>query len=116
MAVSPSLRYTARQIARAARKAALDQGLSPDDYVLVGSFDGDSGRISLTFGTAHSVDDRRLYADTFAELRQLSPDYPQMTMHLGLVIRKVNNLEDAYLEIGAEGDLDITDMLEIKSH
>jgi hypothetical protein len=112
MAIKSSLRFISKRISDAVREATSKNGLAPGDYALVGSFDEASDRISLTLGTDHPVDDRRLYADTLAEIRRIFPDRPQITNQIGLVIRKVRNLEEVYLDNTAEDEIDITELLE----
>src|SRR4051794_31664792 len=112
MAFKSSLRLVARRIAEAVKISAGDQGGSPGSYALVGSFDNNTDRISLTFGTDAQIDERRLYAETFSEIRRRFPAYPQITMQIGLVIRRVKNLDETYLDLaGAEDEVDLTELL-----
>ena len=84
----------------------------PDDYVLVGSYDEDTERISLTLGTDRSVDDRQWYAEILQEIRRSFPDSPQITMHVGLVIRRVQSLDETYWDAGGtEDEVDLTELL-----
>jgi hypothetical protein len=113
MVIKRALRLIARRIAAAVEHSAADQGLTPDDYALIGSYDEHTDRISLAFGTDRSIDQSRLYADIIAEIRRQFPDFPQITYHIGLVIRRVGSLDEVYLEgAGAEDELDLTLMLE----
>jgi hypothetical protein len=113
MAIKSSLSLIARRISQAVRASTAAQGLAPGDFALVGSFDERTDRISLTLGTDRQVDERRLYSDTFLQIRRLFPEFPQITMHVGLVIRSVQNLDEVYLDFnGAEDELDLTEMLE----
>lgn len=113
MVIKRALRLIARRIATAVTRAAAAQGLDPGEYALVGSFDEQTDRISLTLGTDRPIDPSRLYADIIAEIRRQFPDFPQITYHIGLVIRRVGNLDEVYIEgAGAEDELDLTLMLE----
>src|SRR5437588_12083362 len=97
MALKPSISLISRRIALAVQKAAAAQSLASDDYTLIGSYDPETEQISLTLGTDHPIDERRLYADTLGEIRRAFPESPQFAMmHVGLVIRKVAKLDDAY--------------------
>lgn len=103
----------ARKISQAVENAASAQGLAHGDYALVGFYDENTERISLTFGTDRPVDELRLYSEVFGEIRRLFPGAAQITMRIGLVIRKVRNLDEIYSEeAGAEDEVDITDLLE----
>jgi hypothetical protein len=113
MALKSALTFVTRRISKAVEGAAAKQGLARSDYALVGSLDERTDRISLTLGTDHPIDDHRLYADTFAEIRRMFPDQPHITMQIGLVIRKVRNLDAVYLDNAfAEDELDLTELLE----
>jgi hypothetical protein len=80
---------------------------------MVGSFDPESERISLTLGTDRSIDETRWYSDTLQEIRRSFPESPYITMLVGIVIRKIANLDDIYHDPnGSENDLDLTDMLQ----
>lgn len=112
MALKPALRIIGRRLYEAASRSAHDQGLSPEDFALVGSYKESTDRIYLTLGTDHPVDDRRWYADTLQQIRQSFPDYPHITMHLGLVIRKVQNLDELYWDVAStEDEIDLTNYL-----
>src|SRR4051812_26909196 len=113
MAIKTSLRLITRRISRAVRESAARLGLAPGDYALVGSYDKKSDRISLTFGTNRTIDEDRLYSDILQEIRKSFPESPQITMFVGLVIRRVQNLDDIYINSFSEEDEeDLTEMLE----
>jgi hypothetical protein len=113
MALKSSLRLISKRISRAVQRAAAKQGLTSDDFALVGSYDPESEHINLTLGTVHAIDDGRWYADTLDEIRRTFPDFPSFTMHVGIVIRRVANLDDVYAYHGAsDEELDLTEMLQ----
>jgi hypothetical protein len=113
MALKSALSFMTRKISKAVEEAAAKQSLARSDYALVGSLDERTDRISLTLGTDHPIDDRRLYADIFAGVRRMFPDQPHITMQIGLVIRKVRNLDEVYLDnVFADDELDLTELLE----
>ncbi|MGZ3318481.1 MAG: hypothetical protein ACXU95_14415, partial [Isosphaeraceae bacterium] len=62
MAIKTSLRIIARRLSEAVQKAALKQGIPPDDFALAGTYDEATDGIRLRLGTNRSVDERRLYA------------------------------------------------------
>ena len=113
MAIKTSLRLIAREVSKAVKAAAQAKGLTTSDYTLFGSFDEKTDRINLVFFTTRPVDDRRLYADTFQELRRAFPHDPQITLYIGMVIRKVQTEDEIYRDsLGAEDETDISSLLE----
>src|SRR5438128_555586 len=113
MAVTTSLRLISKRISEAVRRSTAAHGILPGDYALVGTFNERTDRISLTLATDRSIDDSHLYADTIQEIRRSFPESPQLTMYIGLVIRKVQNLDEVYFNSGdAEDKVDLTGMLE----
>jgi hypothetical protein len=113
MALKPSLRFVAKRIAEAVERSAQGQGLAQGDYALAGTYDEKSDRISLTLGTDRKIDDRRWYADTLQEIRRAFPEAPQITMQIGIVVQKVTNLDEVYLNsMAAEDEFDLTLLLE----
>jgi hypothetical protein len=117
MAIKTSLRFIARAISKAASQATANQNLTSDEYVLSGTFDEDSEHLSLLLYliTDKPVDERRLYAETLNAIRRAFPRDPQITMFIGLVIRKVatrNDYDLFQVSIGAVDETDITSLLE----
>jgi hypothetical protein len=113
MALKTSLRPIARRISEAVESYATSQGLSRGDYALVGSFDEKTGRISLTLGTGRQVDERRWYADILQAIRRSFPGDPQVTMHIGLVIQRVQDLDEIYANaLAGDDEVDLTELLE----
>ena len=113
MALKTSLRLVARRIAEAVRRYAAAQGLPPGDYALTGTYDGEADRISLTLGADRPIDERRWYAGILQEIRKSFPEAPHLTMHIGLVVRTVQNLDDVYLESSPGADeIDLTELLQ----
>jgi hypothetical protein len=113
MALKSSLRLISKRISQAVQRSAAKQGLTSADFILLGSYDPESEYISLTLGTDHAIDDRRWYADTLDEIRRAFPDFTSFTMHIGLVIRKVANLDDTYAYHGvSDNELDLAEMLQ----
>jgi hypothetical protein len=113
MALKTALRPLVRKIAKAIEKYASDQGLARSDYALVGSWDEKTERISLVLGTDRRIDERRWYAGILQALRESFADNPWITMHIGLVVENVNNLDDVYIQLaGAEDEVDLTELLE----
>jgi hypothetical protein len=115
MALKTSVKAIARRIATAVASYAAQQGLSFEDYALVGSFDEQTERFSLTFGTDRAIDERQWYSGLLTAIRQAFPEHPQMTMHIGLVVQNVSNLDemDAQNSLNAN-EIDLTDLLEGK--
>jgi hypothetical protein len=112
MAIKTSLRIIARRISDAVRRAASNQGLLPGDYALAGTYDEKTDRISLRLGTDRPIDERRWYADTIMEIRRSFPENPQITIHIGLVIRGVQSLEEIYWDLtDSEDEQDLTELL-----
>ena len=96
MAIKTSLVPISKRIAGAVRKAAATHGLAPGEFALTGSFDENAEHISLLLGTDRQVDELPLYKDILQEIRNAFPDDPHFTMHVGLVIRRVKDLEEVY--------------------
>jgi hypothetical protein len=112
MAIKTSLRIIARRLSEAVQKAALKQGIPPDDFALAGTYDEATDRIRLRLGTNHPVDERRLYADAFDEIRRALPEIPHITLHVSLVIHKVTSLEEIYWDsTDSEDEHDLTELL-----
>lgn len=112
MAIKKSLRVIARRLSESVRKAALKQGIPRDQFALAGTYDEKTDRISLRLGTDHPVDERRWYADALQEIRRAFPEDPQITYHIGLVIRKVQSLEETYWDAtDSEDEHDLTELL-----
>ncbi|MFO0950858.1 MAG: hypothetical protein U0835_06820 [Isosphaeraceae bacterium] len=117
MAIKTSLTFVARAVSRAVAAAASAQNLTTDDFILSGSFDEDSEHISLLLYLTggRGVDEKRLYVDTFTAIRRAFPRDPQISMYVGLVIRKVSSRDEYDLyqpSIGAADETDITYLLE----
>jgi len=114
MAIKTSLRIIARRLSEAVQKAALKQGIPPDDFALAGTYDEATDRIRLRLGTNHPVDERRLYADAFEEIRRALPEIPHITLYVSLVIHKVESLEEIYWDAtNFEDEHDLTDLTEL---
>jgi hypothetical protein len=113
MALKTSLRLIAKRIANAVKSYASNEGLPREGYALIGTFNEKTDQISLTFGTDRDIDERRWYAGILQEIRRSFPEYPQMTMFIGLVIRKVRNLDEIYMNTFAgEDEIDLTELFE----
>jgi hypothetical protein len=92
---------------------AASQGLHPDEYKLVGTFDEKTERIRLTFGTTKKIDIHKFYVGIFQEIRRSFPDFPEITMFIGLVVKVVDHLDEVEANfIVAEDQSDLTDLLE----
>jgi len=114
MAIKTSLRIIARRLSEAVQKAALKQGIPPDDFALAGTYDEATDRIRLRLGTIRSVDERRLYADALEEIRRAMPEIPHITYYVSLVIHKVESLEEIYWDAtNFEDEHDLTDLTEL---
>src|SRR4051794_10104331 len=96
MAIKTSLRPITKRIAQAVENAAANLGLRPEEYALAGSFDENTDRISLLLGTNRTLDELKLYTEILNEIRAAFPDDPYFTMHVGLVIRRVQNPDEVY--------------------
>ena len=113
MAIKTSLRPIVSRISEALRRSTTSQGMLPGDYAIIGSFDENTDRISLLLGTDQSIDSGQLYADSLQEIRRSFPEDPQFTMHVGLVIRKVQNVEEIYYDsIAGDDEIDLTELFE----
>lgn len=113
MANKTSLRPIARRISKAVETVAQAEGLPSNDYALVGTYDEKTERISLTVGTDRPIDERRWYERILQEIRRQFPEAPEITMYIGLVIRRVTNLDEVYWDsyVG-ENEIDMTELLE----
>ncbi|QEH33376.1 hypothetical protein OJF2_18770 [Aquisphaera giovannonii] len=112
MAIKTSLSLIARRISDSVRRAAARQGLAEGDYALAGIYYDDSDRISLRVGTDRQIDDRRWFADAMNEIRQAFPEDPTITYFIGLVVRKVKNLDEVYWDTSDSEDAqDMTELL-----
>lgn len=112
MAIKTSLRIIARRLSEAVQKAAMRQGIPPDGIALAGTYDEAMDRIRLRLGTNHPVDERRLYADAFDEIRRALPEIPHITLYVSLVIHKVKSLEEIYWDAtDSEEEYDFTELL-----
>lgn len=113
MALKSSLTLITRRISAAVKKAATHLGLERDQYALAGSFDENSERIYLTLGVNQGVDERQLYTDVMDEIQKSLPELPQVSSHVGLVIRRVQKTDDIYLSSAtAEGEEDLSEKFE----
>jgi hypothetical protein len=114
MAFKSFLRSLSRRIADSVKSAANEQGVSPEQYALFGSFDADSDYIYLRLLVARPIDELRLHRDTFQKIREAYPDAPWIAGQMSLVIRQVGSETELFLDesAGAEDDVDITDLLE----
>lgn len=115
MAVNSTLKPIAREIVSAAQKAAQNQRVTPDAFVLWGSLNEDVGHIRVTFRTTKEIDDNQLYKDFFDEIRRLHPNDPSAVRQLGLIIRHgVDETElDAWPYYNAD-EVDISDLLTVR--
>jgi hypothetical protein len=67
----------------------------------------------LTLGADRPIDERQWYADLLQAFRQSFPGHPQLAMHIGLVVRQVQDLDEVYLaNLKVEDEIDLTDLLE----
>lgn len=113
MALKTSLRPLAKKIAEAVKKYAERQGFQTGDYALVGTWDERTDRISLVFGTNRQIDDRQWYSGIIQEIRKVFPRSPSITTNIGLVVEKVQSLDEVYYHFsGSEGETDLTEFLE----
>ena len=66
------------------------------------------------WGRIDPVDERRLYADAFDEIRRAMPEIPHITYYVSLVIHKVESLEEIYWDAtSSEDEHDLTDLTEL---
>ena len=113
MALTTSMRFVAGRIARAVEEFAVAEGFAPGDYALVGSLDERTGRISLTLGTDRPIDEKRWYAGVLQSIRRAFNSTPEVMMYLGLVIQRVEGLDDLYASfLLGEDEVDLTELLE----
>lgn len=112
MALDTSLRFVSRKIGQAVEIAAKNQNLSREDYFLFGTYDEDSDHISLDLKVGQRVNDHQLFSDIFQEIRRLLPDFVSITLKVGLVIRRIERLDDVDRDSLSAGERDITDLLE----
>jgi hypothetical protein len=113
MAIKTSLRLMARTISTAVRNYSARQGLHPGDYALVGTFDERTDRIRLTFGTDRKIDEQEWYSGLLREIGQAFPEFPQITMFIGLVVETVGSLDEVYCNlIVGEDEIDLTELFE----
>jgi len=115
MAVKAPMRPTLRRVSRVIADYARAQGLDRSELALVGSWNERTDRISLVLGTTRSLDELRWYSEILAGLRKSFEEIgrPWATWNIGLVFRRVDDLERVYLDflIGDE-DEDVTGLLE----
>jgi hypothetical protein len=113
MAIKTSLRPITRKISEAVRSYAQKQGLRPDEYALVGTFDERTDRIFLTFATTKAIDRLAWFSGLREEIRRAFPSFPEILMFISLVIETVSSLDEAYCRGSfGEDDIDLTDLLE----
>ncbi|MBV8233774.1 MAG: hypothetical protein JO329_27665 [Planctomycetaceae bacterium] len=113
MALKTSLRLIAKRIANAVKAYASNEGLPRGEYDLIRTYDNKNDQISLTFGTVRDIDERRWYAGILQEIRRSFPEYPQMTMFIGLVIREVRNPDEIYTNaLVGEDEIDLTELFD----
>src|SRR5208337_2896212 len=113
MASKTSLRPAIQKIAEAVYNYATTQGFAKNDYALAGTFDPNSDRVSLFFGTDRQIDEREWYAGILQEIRKSFSDYLWMIRNIGLVVEHVNNLDEVYLHFAsAEDERDLNELLE----
>jgi hypothetical protein len=96
MAIKTSLRPIARRISDAVRDYAASNGWVPGDYALTGAFNERNDRISLVLATDRKIDEHQWYIGLLGAIRAAFPEYPQMVMHIGLVVKNVSSLDEAY--------------------
>jgi hypothetical protein len=113
MAVSNSVSWIAANLARAVVAYAESHGLSPGEFALAGALDTTTDRISLAFGTDRPIDQKAFFSGLMTAIRDAFPASPGLLMHLGLVIRRVSNLDQFYSTFRvADNEVDITDLFE----
>jgi hypothetical protein len=113
MAVKASIREISRRIGSAVRDFATSQGLDPRDYALVGAFDENTDRISLFFSTNQEIDGRQYYAGILNAIRDAFPEFPQITMQVGLVLSGSQAPEELHARFYVnEHEVDMTEWLE----
>jgi hypothetical protein len=113
MAIQTALRPIARKIAESVRAFATSQGVSREDYVLVGAWDQRTDHIRLHLGTAPQIDGRQWHAGIHRALRQTFASHPWIPMNISVVIENVPDLDDVYLRFPlSENEEDLTDLLE----
>lgn len=115
MAVKAPMRPVLGRISREIVDYTRAQGLDRSEFALVGAWDERTDRISLVLGTTRPVDGSRWYADILARLRKSFEDVgqPWATWNIGLVIRRVRDLDRVYLEFRtSDEEEDVTGLLE----
>lgn len=115
MAVKAPMRPTLGRIARVIADYARVQGLDRSEFALVGSLNERTDRISLILGTTRSLDELRWYSGILENLRQDFGEIgrPWVTWNIGLVFRRVDDLERLYLNfVIGDDEEDVTGLLE----
>jgi hypothetical protein len=113
MALKTSLRPIVRKITEAIAGFAASQGLSKDDYALVGTWDEKTDRISLVFGADRLIDEQQWYSGIFEAIRQAFATEPWRMRDIGLVVENVQILDDVYRQFSVDDDrYDVTDLIE----
>ena len=111
MAFKSALSVFSRRIGQAVRKAADGFGLVPGHYALLGTYDEDSDRFTLTFRSDHPIDEKMVYSAILDEIRAAFPEFPHFAYHITLVIRTVQDLNELSFEsLGGEQELDLSEM------
>ena len=113
MALKTSLNLIARRIAQAVLRFAAAEGWPREDFALAGTYDENTERISLTFGTDHHFEEKACYSGIFRELRREFNDHPELIMHIGLIVRQVTSIDEIIWDGDTGGDVvDLTDLLD----
>ena len=112
MALRTSLTWIKRRFAKAIRQLAERELWSRNRYEFTGTFDENSGRFYLVFGTNYPTDEIDFYSKIKTALRAAFPDDPWVITNIGLVIEHVEDLEQVYRNLRvSEDDTDLGDLL-----
>jgi|GEM_PF-1464403 len=115
MAVKAPMRPTLRRVSRVIADYARAHGLDRSEFALVGSCNERTDRISLILGTTRSIDEPRWYSEILENLRKDFEEIgrPWVTWNIGLVFRRVDDLERIYLNfLIGDDEEDVTGLLE----
>lgn len=115
MAVKAPMRPTLGRISRVIADYARAQGLDRSEFALVGSCNDRTDRISLVLGTTRPLDELRWYSEILENLRRDFEEIgrPWVAWNIGLVFRRVDDLERVYLDfLIGDDDEDVTGLLE----
>jgi hypothetical protein len=88
-------------------------GLLPGEFAIVGTLDTNTNRLYLNVGITRAIDRRMIFAGILQDIRNAFPGSPEILSHINLVVRHLDNLDEAYDQlIVAEDEVDISELLE----